>query len=36
MANLVKYSGKSTSMMSHDEMKQIEQRRMRKLDAIGK
>ena len=35
MAALTKYSGKSTSMMSHEEMKELELRRMRKHDAIG-
>ena len=36
MADLVKYSGKSTSMMPHEEMKERERQRMHKLDAIGR
>lgn len=36
MGNLVKYSGKFDSMMSHAEMKELERRRMKKLDEIGR
>lgn len=31
MANLVKYSGTFDSMMSHEEMKELERRRIRRL-----
>lgn len=35
MAELIKYSGKFGSMMSHEEMKAAERSRQRKLDSIG-